>query len=381
MKFIYILKNKINSLELRKIIFATSLFSIIYVNNINYAIANNEQINKKILDIKKNINDSTISLNKYSKRVGELKNQINIENKNIIEIKKTIKNTEEKQKELNIILNNLENSLKSNQDIIQKFLITIHKHNNHPKLKLLISEDIFNWSLLFNYLKYLNQHEKQKFDSIIKQLQEITEVYNKVNTNKVTLSKQHKSLEDALNKLLILEKQEVSLRDSAKKDIESNKNKLAELLKLIESKNIKNSYNKNISKSNFQKLKKSFIMPIDGKILEFNEDSNESRLTQNGIFIKTNNNHKFIHAIYDGKVVFADWLKLYGNVVIVDHMNGYMSLYANNEKNLTKVGSFIQAGEQIAVKGNSGEFGQQGSYFELRHQGKPLNPIKWLKIG
>ena len=357
------------------------LFFIILFCSNYYRASSKSDLNKKISEIKKEINTSSINLNKYNKNIEDLNQKIKYANKKILETNLSINEISEKQRELNSELNELESNLKNNQEVIQRYLIIMHKHNNYPKLKLLLSKDIFNWSLLLNYLKSLNKYEKDKFDVILKQIEKITSLYNKIEQNKTTLNTKYQNLEIAKTHLFELQKQETRLRDNTKKNIEIDKTKLAELLKAINLEN-QQSYKKIIkNSSNFKELKSKLIMPVEGKVLKFNEDSTEEKLTQNGIFIKENKNHKFIHSIYDGKVVFADWLKLYGNVVIIDHMNGYMSLYANNEKVTTKVGSYIQAGEQIAVIGNSGEFGQQGSYFELRYQGKPLNPIKWLKIG
>jgi len=353
---------------------------VINFSNILYA-SPNKQLNKKISEIKNNINTSTVNLKKYNKTINDLNYKINYANKKILEVNISINEISEKQKELNKELHELESNLKNNQEIIQTYLIIMHKHNNYPKLKLLLSKNIFNWSLLLNYLKYLNKYEKDKFDAILKQIEKITNVYNKIEQNKTTLHNKYQNLEIAKNHLFELQKQESILRDNIKKNIESNKMKLADLLNAINLENEKSNKKINTPHKNFKELKSKLIMPIEGNVLKFTEDTNEEKLTQNGIFIQKSENHKYIHSIYDGKVVFADWLKLYGNVVIIDHMNGYMSLYANNDKVTTKLGSFVQAGEQIAVIGNSGEFGQQGSYFELRYQGKPLNPIKWLKIG
>ena len=87
-----------------------------------------------------------------------------------------------------------------------------------------------------------------------------------------------------------------------------------------------------------------------------------------------------IHVIAAGQVVFADWLRGFGNLIIVDHGSGYMSLYGHNEALLKQVGAQIKAGDVIARAGNSGGNAETGLYFEIRHRGAPLDPAQWVRF-
>jgi septal ring factor EnvC (AmiA/AmiB activator) len=86
-----------------------------------------------------------------------------------------------------------------------------------------------------------------------------------------------------------------------------------------------------------------------------------------------------VHAIHHGKVVFADWLRGSGLLIIVDHGNGFLSLYAHNQALLRNVGAQVRAGEPIATVGNSGGQQQAGLYFEIRHRGVPADPAQWCR--
>ena len=372
-KFIY---KKNQSLVLYLII------CLLYIINFSNLSANQDnkqsnKINQQISTIKNKINEENINLNKYNIDIKNLTIEINKKDAAILKLKKNIIDINKEQKKLNLELNQLIFNIKNNKQIIKEYLIVMHKLNNYPKLKLLLSNDITNWGLLRNYLKILNDYEKEKFDLIKKQIQSINSIDSQIESTKAEHYNKNQELENFKQKLITLKTQKINLKSNIEKDIFNSQKKLSDLLKIINNQNI-NKQNK-ITNKNFKQLQQNLIMPIKGEIITSLANDIQNRLIQNGIFIKTKN--KYIYAIYDGKIVFADWLKLYGNVVIIDHQNGYMSLYANNKKVLPKVGTFIQAGEQIAVIGNSGEFGQQGSYFELRYKGKPLNPIKWLKIG
>ena len=84
-----------------------------------------------------------------------------------------------------------------------------------------------------------------------------------------------------------------------------------------------------------------------------------------------------VKTVADGRVVFADWMRGFGNLIIVDHGSGYMSLYGNNQAVLKHVGEEVDAGDTIASVGNSGGNESNGVYYELRHNSQPYDPLSW----
>ncbi len=128
----------------------------------------------------------------------------------------------------------------------------------------------------------------------------------------------------------------------------------------------------------FQTLKGKLKLPVRGELQgRFGSPREDGGVTWKGLFIRADNGHA-VHAVADGQVVFADWLRGFGNLLIVDHGSGYMSLYGNNESLLKQVGDSTQSGETVASVGSSGGALQSGVYFELRHEGKPFDPMKWV---
>ena len=85
-----------------------------------------------------------------------------------------------------------------------------------------------------------------------------------------------------------------------------------------------------------------------------------------------------VHAVADGRVVYADWLRGFGNLLILDHGGGYMSLYGYNEGLLRQVGEGVKGGDAVAQVGASGGAEESGLYFELRRDGKPFDPLRWV---
>jgi septal ring factor EnvC (AmiA/AmiB activator) len=86
-----------------------------------------------------------------------------------------------------------------------------------------------------------------------------------------------------------------------------------------------------------------------------------------------------VNAIHHGRVVFADWFRGSGLLLIIDHGDGFMSLYAHNEALLREVGEWVSAGAAVATVGNSGGRAEPGLYFEIRKDGKPTDPVAWLR--
>jgi septal ring factor EnvC (AmiA/AmiB activator) len=128
----------------------------------------------------------------------------------------------------------------------------------------------------------------------------------------------------------------------------------------------------------FEQLKGKLALPVRGAVRNrFGAPRPDSTVLWKGLFIKSNAGQT-VKAIATGRVVFADWLRGFGNLLIVDHGMGYMSLYGNNETLYKQVGDVINGGETIAAVGNSGGNEESGLYFELRHESKPLDPASWL---
>jgi murein hydrolase activator len=128
----------------------------------------------------------------------------------------------------------------------------------------------------------------------------------------------------------------------------------------------------------FESLRGKLKLPARGELAgRFGTPRENGSLTWKGIFIKAESGQS-VRAVADGQVVFADWLRGFGNLLILDHGNGYMSLYGNNESLLKSVGENTRAGENVASVGSTGGALESGVYFELRHEGKPFDPMKWI---
>ena len=131
--------------------------------------------------------------------------------------------------------------------------------------------------------------------------------------------------------------------------------------------------------SAFSQMRGHLRIPVKGEIsAKFGSPRGEGN-SWKGIFIRAPEGSE-IRAIAPGKIVFSEWLRGFGNLIIIDHGNQYMTIYGNNQSILKQAGDNVKAGEQIASAGNSGGNEQSGLYFEMRHQGRAFDPLSWISI-
>ncbi|MDD2059959.1 murein hydrolase activator EnvC [Pseudomonas sp. GD03860] len=120
--------------------------------------------------------------------------------------------------------------------------------------------------------------------------------------------------------------------------------------------------------------------PVNGRLLaRFGETrGGDSRAKWDGVMISASPGSQ-VRAVHGGRVVFADWLRGAGLLVILDHGNGYLSLYGHNQSLLKSAGDVVKAGEAISTVGNSGGQDSSGLYFAIRQQGRPSDPAQWCR--
>ncbi|MEO2174216.1 MAG: peptidoglycan DD-metalloendopeptidase family protein [bacterium] len=129
----------------------------------------------------------------------------------------------------------------------------------------------------------------------------------------------------------------------------------------------------------FTEMKGSLLLPVVGRVIQkFGSQRSEGKLTWDGVFIEANEGTP-VRSIHYGRVVFSDWLRGFGLLLIINHGAGYMSLYGHNQVLYRETGDWVSAGELISHVGNSGGQLQSGLYFEIRSAGEPSNPQLWCK--
>ncbi|MGO0308980.1 murein hydrolase activator EnvC family protein [Endozoicomonas acroporae] len=273
---------------------------------------------------------------------------------------------------------------KSEQQKVQvaRSLQSLYKSLGDSRIKLLLNqEDPDTVSRQLVYLDYFQKAQLQSIREYEKTLAELKSVEHDQQTLLTRLN-QEKAVIDQKKQSLVKQQSERKQRLSelasryqkggkALKQLEQEREKLDKVLASIISRQLGNS-------ESFNSRKGKLLWPVKGRVLfKFNDQNPETRMRWQGMFIAATSGTT-VNAVHDGRVIFADWLSSYGLLVIVDHGDNFLTLYAHNDTLLRQEGDTVLAGEPLALSGQSGGQQTEGVYFEVRLKGKPQDPSLWL---
>ena len=254
-------------------------------------------------------------------------------------------------------------------------------------LKMLLNqEDPEALGRMLVYYDYMNKARSEKVAKLQQTLIDLENIDKAIQDEIRELSLLKKSKEEETARLKKLKSKRQKLVNALAKEIESKTAKLNELkINANELQELIDSVREAIDKIDFTQplnglrpLKGKLRWPTKGKTTRRYGSTLAAGLKSNGLVIGANEGN-IVNAIHHGRVVYADWLRGFGLLVIIDHGEGYMSLYGYNQALYKQVGDYVEAGEAIATVGQSGGQQSPGLYFELRHQGKPFNPRRWFR--
>ena len=272
-------------------------------------------------------------------------------------------------------INTLSDKLAKHQTILKKQILVKYQMGEYQPLKWLLGQDNpSEISQLMTYYQYLIKSQTKAIRNIKVVQDDLDDVQNK---KTAALNVQRQLEQDVINKQIQLKNDQVyraKLLKKIKEKINSSQQELAQfhkdkqsLAKLIE----KLSRHSHVqSQKPFSRMKHKLPLPVDVKRNSIHE------LNQGLVFFSKEGSP--VESVYPGKIVFSDWLKGYGLLIIVDHGSGYLTLYAHNQSLFKQKGDAVDWGEQIATVGHSGGIKQNGLYFEIRHRGKAISPQNWL---
>jgi septal ring factor EnvC (AmiA/AmiB activator) len=284
----------------------------------------------------------------------------------------------------------LESKKAKQSAILAQTIRTAYMTGDQTVLKVLLNqEDIAKSARMLHYHRRFTASQLASIETFKKTLDELAETNLKLSSKAgelenlqtllkrkmQTLSESKKQREIALAQL----KADMSSRESELEQLQINQ---AELQQLIEQINRAVADIPSVMQNSpFIQQRGKLQLPADGKIIKtFGSRYGESDLKRQGITIKVNEGTP-VQAIHPGRVVFSDWLRGAGLLVIVDHGEGYMSLYGNNQALSKQTGDWVRTGDILATSGRSSEaINNEGAglYFEIRHHGEAQNPRSWI---
>ena len=253
-------------------------------------------------------------------------------------------------------------------------------------LKVLLNqEDPNEITRMLTYYDYLNQARSKQIESYNLTLLDLDRVTQELAKETVVLESQKKTLSTRQKNLVTVEKEkksalkalisQISTAGSALLRLEQNRGRLEQLLDRLQEGIANLDAPQNAQP--FAGMQGKLLLPVKGRISHrFGKQRNQGKLRWHGIFIEAQEGDS-VHAVHYGRVVFSDWLRGFGLLMIISHGEGYMSLYGHNQALFRETGDQISAGEVIAVVGDSGGQDKTGLYFEIRIDGQPKNPQNW----
>ena len=332
------------------------------------------QANDEKTGLNKELKKSELKINQLSKNIHASKNKIDLNKAELLTLKSQ--------------LNELQAKLKTHQGFLEKQIQVAYFQEGHSKIKLLLNTDNpQDIARQLRYFDFIKEARKGKIDEILNLLNSIQKTEDNIKQKTVNLEQQTKQLESRQFELSQTLKKKHQLLSKLEKEIKGNTQnlekmqvdqaRLKSLLEELEASLVNIALPSDSAP--FSQQKSKLPWPSHGKVVaEYGSSVANGKLTLNGIRFGNKENDA-VSSVYSGRVIFANWIRGFGLLLIVDHGDQYMSLYGNNKSLTKETGDWVRVGETIAISSESTTSQETGLYFEIRQQGKPLNPRKWLR--
>ena len=336
------------------------------------------KFNEKEFSIISNLDDLEKELNRLGHHVSSLK--------------KEIKAIDEKIADNNEAIQEVLEKISETEDYMARRLVALYKVNHLGQVNVLASADsIYDFLNRKFAMERILEHDENMLLDYKNEKNTLRELSESLRVQK----KEKLSLEESYSKKLILLNKQKTRREKLLEDvrnkkalglasIQSLKQAAIALDQAILSLHVEPKGNGKKNNKRFEDYKGLLPMPVKGKIISFfgpyrNKEFNVVNFCS-GVEIKADMGEP-IRAVMGGQVLYSDWFKNYGNMIIIDHGGHYYTLYAHAEELFKSKGELVEPDEVIATVGDTASMKGANLYFEIRHHGKPIDPLKWLKEG
>jgi septal ring factor EnvC (AmiA/AmiB activator) len=360
--------------------FAESLDSIATVQQLQQLEVRIQELKAQMQSTRTEYGQLQRLLQSSEEDIGEMAEGLEKLHNELSDKRNELKTLENKQKEQIKELN-------QQRQILAQQIRAIYMMGRQDYLKMWLNQqDLSTIGRVLGYYNYFNQARVQQIKIINTTLQRIDALKQEIREETVELdqlisSQDRKRQQYELSyseRQAVLAQLATVLEDQDRelKQLEEDKLHLKSLLGTLEDalKDVPQPQGRQIV---FAKLKGQLPFPVRGKILKRFGEPLVGKLRWQGLLMSAEVGSK-VQAVASGRVAFAEWFLTFGLLVIIDHGNGYMSLYAHNQSLYTKTGNWVEAGETIASVGKSGGREVPALYFEIRRQGIPVDPMQWL---
>ena len=345
-----------------------------------------KSLNKKIAKLQKSQNKNINKRNKTQKKLKQTEIEIGNISKKASKTEQQLSQSKKEINTQNLHYSQLNEHKKQQQGALIADLRANYTAGRQEYLKLILNQK--DPQTLARHVRYYEYFQKARigrideFNQTMSRLDEITrkleEEAQQLETLKTQLNEQQLALTKAqTQRSLTLSKlsNTISSQNQQIKEWQISQKHLEKILDTLL--NTLSDLPENVGEIPFKKRKGKMYWPANGKVSnKFGTRRAQGRLKWNGVLIKAPSG-RAVHAIHGGRVVFSDWIRSYGLLIIIDHGNGYLSLYGHNQSIFKETGDWVAAGEKIASVGNSGGSQSPALYFEIRTGETPTNPKYW----
>ncbi|MEJ6743500.1 MAG: peptidoglycan DD-metalloendopeptidase family protein [Porticoccaceae bacterium] len=272
-------------------------------------------------------------------------------------------------------------------DVIAEQIAAAHKLGDQEPIKLLLNqENPQQLARMFKYYDYFLQARSEKITSYMNDVESLTEVIARISSQQLALKRSQSDLKSGQEKLrgrvakrsVTLKQLDASLVSDKKKlgSLQRERSELEEILSAVEEAVADMTLPSNYKP--FLSRKGKLSWPLKGRVAHSYGSQRSGELRWEGWLISASAGTA-VNAVHNGRIVFSNYLRGFGLLAIVDHGDGYMTLYAHNQELLKDTGDWVQSNELVARAGDTGGLNKPALYFEIRSQGKPADPKVWLE--
>ncbi|MFP3874418.1 MAG: murein hydrolase activator EnvC family protein [Thiohalophilus sp.] len=346
-----------------------------------------ENLRERIDRLKQDLSAQRDRYSEETQQLQTVETRISRRVKTLREIKDQLRTESRKLDELHDEQHRLQNELDSQRELLGQQIKAAYVIGRQEFLKLLLNqEDPAAVGRVSTYYDYFNRARSEQIKAALKTITRLDSIEEQIARRKSELEslhdremKQKQQLEQHFrerSRALAKLKREIGSRDEQLSQLEEDEKQLQELLQGL-NRELGDLLTGKDSPRSFAERRGKLAWPARGEVQKrFGQSRNAGKLRWNGVLIG-NSEGNTVYAVAPGRVAYADWLRGYGLLIIIDHGDGYMTLYGHNQGLLKEVGDWVQADEAIAEVGSSGGRDEAGLYFEIRHNGTPTNPAAW----
>jgi len=346
-----------------------------------------EELKERIEDIDDWLEDAEEDRSALERQLAATEKNISRLTRERRSLRQQAEQQQQKLRELEKEAQELTRTLDRQRDSLKKQIRAAWMEGDAPAVKVLLNEiDPDRIARTMTYYEYLSKDTVTRLEAFKQSLQELRSTQAAVQSTRVELARTEENVAKRQQDLTASRQErqqtlaalnaDIQNRRSEREELESDRKRLENLLEEVQQA-INNIPSPNESLP-FASLRNKLPWPAKGQVLSrYGERYADGKLRRNGLLIATGDEAE-IRAIHYGRVVFANWLRGFGLITIIDHGDGYMTLYGHSSSLFTSPGDWVAAGEPIAQAGRTGGTDSPALYFEVRHNGKPDNPGRWL---